>query len=369
MICNFKIENFRLFDEVNIKKLNRINLIVGKNSSGKSAILEAFLFYFSKVSVDSLVDRIYSRQEHLDSRINKYTQPLKSNPVRHFFKNHTIPDLNECGFKLSSDKHILHVKSAVYIREDIDLGFVRKLLSKNELKDYNYDYSDIHLVLNENNVTKMLFPLEASFSNLKRRNARIAHDVNQTPIQFVPTGGISDLEAATLWDSISLTDLEDYVVDGIKLIEPSSSGITFVENTYSARDGRIPLIKLDNSKEPMPLKSLGDGMTRIFQIILSLVSAKDGVLIVDEFENGLHWSIQNSVWDMVFKLALKLNVQVFCSTHSRDCINSFEKIWNKNENKESASFMRLVKRNGISVVKEYDLELLSDSLETDVEVR
>lgn len=56
MISNFKIANFRLFDEVEITKLKRVNLIVGKNSSGKSALLEAFLLYFSKVSLDSLLE-------------------------------------------------------------------------------------------------------------------------------------------------------------------------------------------------------------------------------------------------------------------------------------------------------------------------
>jgi AAA15 family ATPase/GTPase len=49
----------------------------------------------------------------------------------------------------------------------------------------------------------------------------------------------------------------------------------------------------------MRLKSMGDGITRLFQIILSLVNAKDGLLLIDEFENGLYWSVQPKVWDIV----------------------------------------------------------------------
>jgi AAA15 family ATPase/GTPase len=40
------------------------------------------------------------------------------------------------------------------------------------------------------------------------------------------------------------------------------------------------------------LKSLGDGITRFFHIIVALVNAQNGILLVDEFENGLYWKVQ-----------------------------------------------------------------------------
>jgi AAA15 family ATPase/GTPase len=124
---------------------------------------------------------------------------------------------------------------------------------------------------------------------------------------------------------------------------------------------------LEYQEERIPLKSLGDGVTRVFHIILSLVNAKGGVLLIDEFENGLHWAVQQSVWDIVFQLAETLDVQVFCTTHSRDCINGFGSVWKKYP--ESGAFFRLFERNKTVLAQEYDIETLSDSLETDVEVR
>ena len=44
---------------------------------------------------------------------------------------------------------------------------------------------------------------------------------------------------------------------------------------------------------------------------------------MDEFENGLHYSVQSKLWDIIFELAKNLDVQVFITTHSNDCINSF----------------------------------------------
>jgi len=103
---------------------------------------------------------------------------------------------------------------------------------------------------------------------------------------------------------------------------------------------------------------MGDGLSRVLQIILALVSAKDGILLVDEFENGL----------LVFRLAKRLNVQVFATTHSQDCVKAFSSVWQDDE--DAATFHRLDRdsRNGVKV-RTYDRSTLSDSVETEVEVR
>ena len=368
MISNFKIESFRLFDNIEINSLRQVNLIVGKNSSGKSALLEAFLLYFSNVSPEVLMERIYSRQEHWESPQNKYSQDFTLHPIRHLFKGHIIPEVSEVGFTLASNQKSLHVRTAAYFREENENGVIKNIhISDEDIDGFDPDSVRRYLVVESNGSTKNLFSLENGQRDIRRRAVRLSKE-DSVPCLFVPTNGISDTQSSLLWDGISLTDLEKEVLKGIKLIEPQATGITFVDSGNGMRsDSRMPLVKISNISEPVPLKSLGDGMTRIFQIILSLVSAKDGILIVDEFENGLHWSIQNEVWNIVFKLAKRLNVQVFCSTHSRDCINSFETIWKTN--KKSGSFIRVSKNNDCSSIREYDLELLSDSLDTEVEVR
>ena len=118
----------------------------------------------------------------------------------------------------------------------------------------------------------------------------------------------------------------------------------------------------------MPLKSMGDGMTRIFHIILALVNARNGFLLVDEFENGLHWSVHPKLWNIIFRLAEDLNVQVFVTTHSQDCIRGFHAIWKEQE--EKGSFYRLDPDSDMGArVTAYHCETLSDALEMDVEVR
>jgi AAA15 family ATPase/GTPase len=112
---------------------------------------------------------------------------------------------------------------------------------------------------------------------------------------------------------------------------------------------------------------MGDGMTRVFHVVVALANAKDGILLVDEFENGLHWSVQGAIWQVVFGLAERLRVQVFATTHSRDCIAGFEQAWR--ERSDLGAFFRLNAYHGVVDITPYSVETLQDSLDTDVEVR
>ncbi len=370
MIENFKVTGFRLFDKIEIKKIKKINLIVGKNNAGKSALLESLLLYFSKISIDVLIELFDLRKENWESNINDSDI---SSPIRHLFKHHRIPELYAEGFTLSSNQSMISVETAAYIREETDNSITLRELKKDELVEFDSEFYEESIIVKENNFSRRLLSLNDTYEQIRRRVGRVTLTkkpklLQTASFQYVSTNGISDLNASLLWDKISLTELEKEVIFGLQIIEPDISGLTFVDSGPRRHSNeRIPLVKVIGVKEPVPLKSLGDGMTRIFHIILSLVSAKDGILIVDEFENGLHWSIQEDVWKMVFSLALSLNVQIFATTHSRDCVSGFQASWFNN--KDDASFIRIVKDKQNSIIKEYDLELLSDSIETNVEVR
>jgi len=89
---------------------------------------------------------------------------------------------------------------------------------------------------------------------------------------------------------------------------------------------RSARLKVAGEPLPIPLNSLGEGMQRILQIVLKVFSAKGGFLLIDEFENGLHYTVQEKVWTLLFEIAQRLDIQIFVTTHSWDCIESFIKV-------------------------------------------
>ena len=190
--------------------------------------------------------------------------------------------------------------------------------------------------------------------------------------QIVSTENMPNRKLAALWDLTSLTDLESEVISALGLINDRVTGVAFVENNARdfrtrEKDQRIALVKIKGIDEPLPLKSMGDGMTRLFHIIVALVNARNGLLLIDEFENGLHWSVQPKVLDIVFQLSDRLNVQGFATTHSRDCIKGFDQAWNNYPT--LGAFFRLDEKNGLIKATEYTSETLNDSMDMDVEVR
>lgn len=69
----------------------------------------------------------------------------------------------------------------------------------------------------------------------------------------------------------------------------------------------------------IPVGSMGDGIWRLLGITLAMVQARGGVLLVDEIDTGLHYSVLVDMWRLVLETARSLDVQVFATTHSRDC--------------------------------------------------
>lgn len=380
MIKSFQVKNFRLFQHLKVNKLSHVNLIVGKNNSGKSTFLEAIQLYASNASASILLDLVDSRQESWQSEVQPHFHDFIENSVRHLFFGHQLPEINEEGICLGeiNSEVQLHINTAVYQIQNGEEGTIKKVrIYESDIQD-DLSNIEISLVAEERGKTKRLFDLFRNSRDIQRHSR--LYDRRKTEFkynwQIVPTENMPNRKIAALWDLTSLTHLESEVISALQLIDSRISDIAFVEDINKIRsnslrsreqDTRIPLVKIEGIDEPLPLKSMGDGITRLFHIIVALVNAQNGILLIDEFENGLHWSVQPKIWDIIFQLSQKLNVQIFATTHSRDCIAGFDWAWNQNP--EMGAFFRLDEKQGVIKATEYTSETLTDSLDMAVEIR
>lgn len=376
MLTSLTIKNFRLFKELSIQRLGKVNLVVGKNNSGKSALLEAVELYASNGSITNvLVDLVTNRQETWKGQSQSEDEAAQINPIRHLFFGHKIPELGREGIVLGpvgKESEQLNIFLAAYRVEVNEENILRRVLVPTH--DLPPDLSELELALvaRQGNGVRRILRLERDLDSEARsfaRNTLLGGPLLRAAVEVVPTRNMTEERLATLWDQINLTEMADEVVVGLQLLDSRVEGVAFVEGALRRnRNARIPIIKLRHLAEPLPLKTMGDGITRIFQIIVALVNARNGILLIDEFENGLHWSVQPKVWETVFRLAKLLNVQVFATTHSRDCVVGFEHAWK--EHPDSGAFFRLnAKLHDEISVTPYEYGTLSDALETDVEIR
>lgn len=176
-------------------------------------------------------------------------------------------------------------------------------------------------------------PSRVGLSRYWRSFEEIREVRDNFPTLFVSPHGLSVSTVGGLWDAIALTESEDHVVSALRIIAPDVERISLIGDTAASR---TVVVKSRGANRPVPLRGMGDGVNRLLGIALSLVSARDGVLLIDEVENGIHYSAQPKLWELIFREAHRLNVQVFATTHSWDCIEAFQEAAQQDEHEEAA---------------------------------
>jgi predicted ATPase len=384
MLRSFEVKNFRSLDDLQVAKLGRVNLIVGKNNSGKSSVLEALQIFAGNANLSLLESIAAGHDEKFRVRENERDEQDVQLPFENFFSGRTYPKdddtLIEIGDPLTGQMLQIHHGFFVenrenYIDENGEAGFrvKRRRIAKSDLDQLNEEEPKHALYVRKGDRVSML-RLDPATTRFRSPPADLPGTI---PCSVIPTQFISIDELADEWDKIALTDNQAIVVEALRTITPEFEGLTFVRNdeAYNARRTltRSAKVRLSNYNRPVPLNSLGDGMLRVLQLVLKVFPARGGLLLIDEFENGLHYSVQEKVWAFVFDLAVKLDIQVFATTHSWDCIESFASVAACREDVEGVLFRvgRSVRTSdrGRIIATVFEEDQLRNITQAEVEVR
>lgn len=374
MLKSLYINNYRNLKDLKINSLGNVNLITGKNNTGKSSILEAIAIYASGADLQIINELLKERGESLKTSVNN--------------KNYINNNIKAISSLFSDRKIGFDIKDAIFIGSIENTLFGQENISEQRVSIRFIQYLDEITRDNNGIVTtrkRTIVEFDQKIENLKVgieiRNGnnsyiqsleddriRFTNNLfdNNDNFEFIRTRNIDRDINSKLWDDITLTEKEQYVIDAIKIIEPFAERIAFIEE--NARE-RTAVIKLSNSSSILPLRSMGDGINRILTIILALVNTDNGFLLIDEFENGLHYTVQEKLWEIIFVLAEKLGVQVFATTHSDDCILAFEKELNRENSFSDGRLIRLDNDNGIIKQVEFNAKELKIANDNDIEIR
>ena len=118
----------------------------------------------------------------------------------------------------------------------------------------------------------------------------------------------------------------------------------------------------------VPLPLMGEGMVRLADMMLNIGNAQDGVVLIDEIENGLHYTILHKVWEAIEQATREFNTQLFATTHSLECIIAAHRAFSKSE-KYDFRLHRLDLIDDLIHVVTYDKDSLEAAIETGLEVR
>ena len=153
----------------------------------------------------------------------------------------------------------------------------------------------------------------------------------------------------------------DSVIQVLRGIEPKLSDI---------RMGARGMIYVDiGADKLLPINIMGDGMRRVLSILVAIADMKNGLLLVDEIENGLHYSSISVAWKAILEACKIYNVQLIATTHSYECVHALGELVENEINFDNVRLFRVGKEVEIHEVKKANTQVLLASLEKEIEVR
>ncbi|GAB4007936.1 AAA family ATPase [Spirosoma migulaei] len=376
MLRSLEIKNYRNLRHLTIEKLGRVNLLVGKNNTGKTSVLEAVIIIINEGSLSTFQDLVEERgysirngtwEDVIKSYSSLFTDrpfPLHSNHVLEFKASKTIE--ND-----SIDIKVNIVSYTNRFEKNSENQYTKAAIQVSDLAEMYNQEIDAQLGLEINiNGTSQIAHL---FSYARPIKGNIKSDSINVNYQFVKTSN-NQPNNDSLWDTITLTDNEDYVMQALRILDENISRLAFIDDdqysSFNSSHERKPIVRLKSTKNIIPLRSMGDGINRILTIILAMVNCENGYLLIDEFENGLHYSVQEKLWEIIFYLSERLNIQVFATTHSLDCVEAFSAILNNGkQDKEAGAMIRLENYEGNIEATVYDADEIQSTTRVHVDPR
>jgi hypothetical protein len=366
MLTRIKIENYRGFRSYRLEGLTAVNLLVGKNNSGKTALLESVHLLASGGDPTVLVNAASRRGEVIAG--GREEPPLLD--ISHFFYGHEISPSSR--FSLSGDNALPAVTVTAVPLGDVephpelfeDLRTGRPAFAMKIQGGRLGSKGGRPLILSEAGVLLVdpRRPLRRYLGEERRE---------EPPIVFITPDSVAPESLGVMWNQVLRDKQEGEVRTAMQILEPHLEDIVFqtAEPMYRSYAGRSGvLVSFEGDQRRVPLGSTGDGMRRLLALSISLIHAKGGYLFIDEIDTGFHYSIMAKMWELVVRTAKESNIQVFATTHSSDCVRGLGILCKRSPELQQEVSAHKIERNLDNDVPFTGADVLN-AVEQDIEIR
>lgn len=325
MLTSLHVTGFRDLADLKVERLSRVNLFVGTNNSGKTSLLEAAEILLGEGSLRSILAGPLRRGESVTSEANRNNREVE---VRHLFRGHPLV----AGARLKirgNNSEPQTVEIALEANDGARFGFESEDPEDDGLPQAGAGLlmsSTLSRAAGDNVFEIPLSPAGRVLISDPDVRARFAVEPENV-FNFVTTSGFTARQIGQIWDDVVLTSEETTVLEVLRIIEPEIERIAFVGREAAT----TCLIKLRGRDERIPLGSMGEGIRRVLALAAGLARsrgpARTRCLLIDEIDTGLHHSVMAHVWRVVVDLAHRLDLQVFATTHSLDCLHALAELY------------------------------------------
>jgi len=361
MYQSISIKNFRGFKTLKVSEFKRINLIAGMNNSGKTSLLEALFIHAGKNNPELVIAiNAFRGVDNIKISFDEWSEM----PWESVFYNREADVSIELEGKWNSQMRKLTISTKfperINTKENFNTGEKSKYFESTST--IASKVSETRALLLEENIGKKT---KQYFLKLAPQGFLLSHPPSPDfPGYFIYSRKVQSVkEDAELLGKLDVAGELESILETLKIIEPRLKRLTTIYvNDTPLIHGDIGLNKL------LPLSYMGEGISRLASFLLRISTAKNGVIFIDEIENGFHYSILENIWKSINEISKKNNVQIFATTHSYECVKSAYRAFSK-EDDYNFSYYRLDRLEDEIVVNSYDRDTLSYAFKTDIEVR
>ena len=359
MLTNLHIQRFRGIKELCLKDASRVNLIVGRNDAGKTSLLEAIRFMLA------------GHPRNLRRPSRNRIEPKRSTRLMQvklaFYDSQTEGKIEVSGIVNERQLNVTaEISSVLPNQEDGTQSLVR------EIDDDDSESLEDLLSTNDEVIVKISVDgnLTTTISQLLDDKFRMNGYHMPNPNKYVWLG----TDRAEVWDharhysSLYRTGGSDTLISILREIEPRLKQLV-VLTEKSEIQSSIAVLEVDlGLSETLPLSSMGDGFGSVIAMLSAIGNAKNGICLIDEIENGIHYSIQEQVWRSLAKASIAYDSQIWATTHSYDCLSSIHRAFE--DRPEDLRVHRLERKDdGFIAVHTFNYAVLGRALESGLEVR
>ena len=299
-LSRFEVVRYRGINGLSLPSLSRANLVTGVNGVGKTALLEALWLFIGRYNPALLWNANVNRSSH---RILDPVASLSGSVLElHGVENGKPHELKTVF------RHISAIASPVTIGDTTGesptqlpvVGRIDTYLDGKLAEGNIGGMQPTHrgLVAHENPVSL------AGRPNCVIENTKMQLEVSDEYLQR--------------YSDIVRENRKQELTNAINLIFPKITGIEILTD----KAGSSYLSAMTTDGKQLPLHDLGGGVVRLSRLLLDFSASKDGILLADEVENGLHHTVLGEVWSRARVWMREWNVQLVATTHSAECIEA-----------------------------------------------
>lgn len=306
MITKIRLQNWKSFKD-SFLYIDSLGILIGANASGKSNVLDAFVFLRAVAEGKSLLDAIQAVRGGEDWIIRR--------GEKSFCLSVDLED-NGSGYVVD-----IRVK-----REDVGFGYG---LCEIHSKDAGETVAPDELFDSARNITWKVYGVQASLTFLSiiyshLRNVFILDPVPAKMRDYckvskeLKSDGSNTAGVLCALPPEEKEKVEESLSNYVRpLPERDINKVTSVPVGLNKSDAMLYCYEDWNPEQPVDARGMSDGTLRFTSIVVALLTAKPhSLLLIEEVDNGLHPSRAKELVDMLKELSRLRQVDVLCTTHN-----------------------------------------------------